>query len=139
MSMEECIFCKIGSGEIAPKTVFENAGSIAFLDVHPVSAGHTVVIPRKHFPDIIAATEEDLSDVWKAVREATKILSLALNPKGFTIGINHGAAAGQAVPHLHVHIIPRYPGDGGKSLHSIVPQGPEEALESTYEKISKHQ
>src|SRR3989338_3550447 len=138
MRMQDCIFCKIIKKEIPSLRIYENEHAVAMLDVKPLAPGHTVVVPKEH-----VSLFEDLSDdathkIFLTVREAVKMIkSSALNPDAFTIGINDGKAAGQFVPHLHVHIIPRYEKDGGGSVHMIVQNPPSEDLKSIHDKIIK--
>ncbi len=115
-----CIFCKIVAGEILHYTVYEDSQVIAFLDIFPKVEGHTVVIPKKHGATIFDFTSDEVGVVMQGVRNASMKVSDILKPDGFTIGLNHGEVAGQAVPHLHFHILPRWKGDGGGSMHSVV-------------------
>jgi histidine triad (HIT) family protein len=116
----DCIFCKIINHEIPNYTVYENENVLAFLDVHPCSKGHTVVIPKKHAADISELSDTEWQVLMQGVREVAKKVDEVIKPAGMNIGINNKPAAGQAVPHLHWHIIPRYENDGGGSMHSIV-------------------
>lgn len=118
----DCIFCKIFKGEIPNYTVYEDEHVLAFLDIHPTVEGHTVVVPKTHGATILDFSEEVLGQVMKGAQKATERLDEVLHPDGFSIGLNHGEVAKQGVPHLHIHIIPRYQGDGGGSMHSIVRQ-----------------
>lgn len=116
----DCIFCKIINHEIPNYTVYENEHVLAFLDVRPCSKGHTVVVPKKHAADISELSDTEWQLLMQGVREAAKKVDQVIKPAGMNIGINNKPAAGQAVPHLHWHIIPRYENDGGGSMHSIV-------------------
>ncbi len=109
--MKECIFCKIAKGEIPCHKVYEDKEVIAFLDVLPASkkGGHTLVIPKKHY-DTIEDVPEDLLD---KIMKAAKKISVALlkDADGVNIVQNNKKAAGQIIPHVHFHIIPRHNGD----------------------------
>ncbi len=118
----DCIFCKIIAGQLPNHTLYEDGQVLAFLDVFPKVEGHTVVIPKKHGATIFDFTSEELGVVMHGVQQAARKISEVLKPDGFTIGLNHGEVAGQAVPHLHFHILPRSKEDGGGSMHSIVKQ-----------------
>lgn len=116
----DCLFCKIIAGEIPCHKVWEDENILAFLDIHPCAKGHTVIIPKKHFGNLLEMSLEDwevmsggLSNVLAKVKEV-------LNPDGMNLGINNGKVAGQAVGHVHWHLLPRWEGDGGGSMHSIV-------------------
>jgi len=133
----DCLFCKIANKEIPSEVIHEDAVSIAFLDINPSTLGHAVIIPKHHAENILGLSNEAVGPLFQAVRQVTEKLNRALNPGGFTIGINHGRISGQAVPHLHIHVIPRYPGDGGGSIHSVVENRPKESVRETKERIIK--
>ncbi len=118
----DCIFCKIIKGDVPNYTIYEDENILAFLDIFPRVEGHTVVIPKKHGATIFDFSEETLAAVMKGVKKTAERVRDTLNPDGFSIGLNHGEVAGQAVPHLHVHIIPRWKNDKGGNMHSIVKQ-----------------
>ncbi len=110
--MEDCIFCKIAKGEIPSAKVYENDRVFAFLDIAPVSKGHTIVIPKEHHKDLLDLPDDLLAETAKALKKIAKAIVKAVNADGFNIGKNNGAAAGQAVMHSHFHIIPRFENDG---------------------------
>ena len=85
--------------------------AIAFLDNFPVSLGHTLVIPADHIGALMELPENDLKEIWELVAHVRKMLIEKYHPDGFNIGVNEGFAAGQTVPHAHIHIIPRFNGD----------------------------
>lgn len=115
-----CVFCKIVRGELAAHKVYEDPETLAFLDLYPMTDGHTLVIPKLHAERFSDLPPELAGKLFQAVQKVTEHLAKALGAPAFNIGFNDGRAAGQAVPHLHFHIIPRFPGDGGGSLHSII-------------------
>ena len=131
----DCLFCKIGSGEINSLTIYEDSNVRAFLDIHPLTLGHTVVVPKKHYGNVIDLPEELVGPVFLGVKKAAEMLKLGLGIEGFTIGINHGTIGHQEIDHLHVHVIPRRSGDGGGNIHSIVHEVSNEDLEVTYKRI----
>jgi len=133
----DCLFCKIARREFPAALIHEDMHTVAFLDIEPRSAGHTVVIPKRHTETLLDLHGGDVGTLFTAVRVVTSSLKNALHPDGFTIGINHGKAAGQAIPHLHVHVIPRYIGDKGGSIHTAVNNPPMESVEEVAEKIKK--
>lgn len=102
--MADCIFCKN-----LPK-VMENDLAYALYDIHPISKGHTLVIPKRHFEQIFEATPEESGAVKDLIARMKETLDRELHPDGYNIWINCGGAAGQVVMHAHVHIIPRYKG-----------------------------
>jgi histidine triad (HIT) family protein len=132
---ENCIFCKIANHEISDNIIYENRDTVAFLDIHPRSPGHTVIIPKEHAANVLELSEESAGAIFLTIKEITGILDRALSPDGFTTGINHDEAFGQTINHLHIHIFPRYKGDNGSSIHSVVNNPPTESLEEIKEKI----
>ena len=133
--MDNCLFCKIIKKETSAEIIYEDSVSIAVLDVHPRSYGHAMVLPKSHAENILDLADEEIGGVFKAVKKVTMILSESLKPDGFTIGINHGKVSGQAIDHLHIHIMPRWCGDGGGSIHSVVDNPPKETLKEIKNKI----
>ena len=101
-----CIFCTAALTIIA-----ENEFAIAVADGFPVSPGHTLIIPKRHIASLFEATEEERTALFDLLYAMRSRLQAELKPNGFNIGINDGAAAGQTVMHLHIHLIPRYAGD----------------------------
>lgn len=116
----DCLFCKIVAGAIPNYTVYQDDFVLAFLDIHPCASGHTVVIPKQHFSDLFAVDMDSWRNTMVGLKKTVERLYHVLQPAGMNIGINDRPAAGQAVGHVHWHLIPRYPGDGGGSMHSIV-------------------
>lgn len=114
--MDACIFCKIINGELPSYKVYENDNTLAFLDINPVNPGHTLVVPKKHAHNIFDISPED----WAAVTETARVLSIAiekaLEADGVNIAMNNREHAGQVVDHPHLHIIPRFKGDGLKLM-----------------------
>ncbi|MBM3281301.1 MAG: HIT family protein [Candidatus Harrisonbacteria bacterium] len=131
----ECLFCKIISKQIPSETIYEDDSIFAFLDIHPLSKGHILVIPKVHADTLETLPESEITPLFTAVQKITRAAKPALSPSAFTIGINNGKDSGQAIDHLHIHIIPRFPGDGGHSLHSVVQSGTDEPLSITCQKI----
>ncbi|MDO8482831.1 MAG: HIT family protein [bacterium] len=110
----DCIFCKIVSGELPSSKIYEDENVLAFLDIHPVNPGHTLVVTKKHFEGI-HDTPDDL--ICKIVLTAKKIagaIQSKLGADGVNIGMNNGKEAGQIVFHSHIHIMPRYGDDSFK-------------------------
>lgn len=131
----ECVFCKIARGDAKAERIYETESVVSFLDINPRAPGHSLVIPKVH-AEVFSDLQDDLiADVFKATKEVVKILKKALKPDAFTIGINDGKAAGQEIPHLHVNIFPRFKGDRGKPVHSVVSNPPKEDLQEMAKKI----
>jgi histidine triad (HIT) family protein len=131
--MPDCIFCKIVRGELPSYKVYEDDATLAFLDIHPVNAGHTLVIPKNHSTNIFDIPQKD----WEAVTKRSRLVALAiekgLDADGVNIAMNNREHAGQVVGHPHIHVIPRFKGDGLK----LMPQREylEGEAEPTAEKI----
>lgn len=119
-SMDQCIFCKILRKEIPNYTVYEDAETLAFLDIFPCTKGHVVVIPKIHAETVFELTEEKMQILFGSVQKVMNRMQEVLKPEGLNVGWNHGKVGGQAVPHVHIHILPRWSNDGGGSMHSIV-------------------
>jgi len=103
----KCPFCNVDS--LNP--LFSNDSGFSIPDGFPVSRGHCLIIPKRHFSSLFEATEEERAALWVLVEETRQYLISEYAPDGFNIGINDGTAAGQTVMHLHIHLIPRYAGD----------------------------
>lgn len=102
-----CPFCVLEPHRI----VAEDELAVAYRDGFPVSLGHTVIIPRRHVATLFEATETEQAALLHMLARAKEKLDALHQPDGYNIGINHGQAGGQSVPHLHIHLIPRYRGD----------------------------
>lgn len=109
--MKDTIFMKIIRREVPADIVYEDADTLAFLDIHPNTPGHTLVIPKRPIENIFDADDEMLAAVMRTVRKVAPAVRDAVGAHGVHINSNHGAAAGQIVPHLHFHIIPRHSRD----------------------------
>ena len=118
--MSDCIFCKILAKQVPNHTVYEDDFVLAFLDIFPHAKGHTVVIPKNHKNNFFEFNDEEAKALILGVKKTMERIDKVLQPEGFNVGWNEKPAGGQVVPHLHVHIFPRYTGDGGGSVHSII-------------------
>jgi diadenosine tetraphosphate (Ap4A) HIT family hydrolase len=102
-----CPFCTLPRERL----VFESELAFVIRDGYPVSQGHTLVIPRRHVASFFETTPEEQSSLLKLLNLARIEIAQQFKPAGFNIGINDGAAAGQTIAHMHIHLIPRYAGD----------------------------
>ena len=113
----DCIFCAIAAGEIPCFKIYEDEAFLSYLDINPFAEGHALVIPKAHVTGLLDAPDGLLADLIGRVKKVAAHLKAALPCDGFNILQNNGAAAGQTVPHLHFHIVPRRgSGDGGISF-----------------------
>jgi len=132
----DCLFCSIVKKEKNAKAFYEDDAVLSVLDAMPLANGHALVLPKKHVETILELSTKELGDVFAGVKATVQLLADTLAPDGFTIGINHGKASGQAIDHLHIHIIPRMYNDRGGSLHSIFKEkAPLSPLDEVLEKI----
>ena len=129
-----CIFCKIANGEIPSRTICENEKFRVILDNGPATEGHALVLPKEHFADLFEIPEDWAADAMKTAQAAAELIKEKLGADGLNIVQNNGEAAGQTVHHFHMHIIPRYNGDGQNILWK--PGHPSDAqLDETCRKI----
>ncbi|MFA5049490.1 MAG: HIT family protein [Candidatus Micrarchaeia archaeon] len=110
----DCIFCKIVTGEIPCYRIYEDESVLAFLDINPVSSGHTLVIPKKHYENIYDISEGDLANVTMVTKNLAKKYKQLFEADGITIHQANEKAGGQIIFHYHMHIVPRYFDDGLK-------------------------
>ena len=112
MNVSDCVFCKMVAGQIPVTKIYEDEVVLSFLDIGPLSDGHTLVIPKQHFERLHDCPGELLGQVGSYLGRIAKAVSAAMNSDGYNVLCNNGRAAGQLVEHLHFHIIPRNTGDG---------------------------
>lgn len=113
----DCIFCKIVSGQIPTRIIDETPHSVAFLDAFPLAIGHTLVIPKKHHVKIQDMSDGENSDLFSLVH---KVISKIDQISGATlVAVHNGKDAGQEIPHVHVHLVPRTTGDSAGAIHSM--------------------
>lgn len=113
MSDPGCVFCRILSGSLPASVVLEDEETVAFLDISPITPGHTLVVPRGHAASLAELEPETGAAVFQtAMRIAAALRTTTLQVDGVNLLLSDGAAAGQEVPHVHLHVVPRFPGDG---------------------------
>jgi len=110
--MNDCIFCKIAAGRIPATRVYEDDAVLAFMDIGPIVKGHTLVIPKAHHDPLTAVPADLLARVIGVVQRVAAAQMAGLKADGVNVHQSNGAAAGQVVPHVHFHVIPRFAGDG---------------------------
>lgn len=126
MKDNNCIFCLIANGDIPSNTVYEDENFRAILDISPASKGHVLILPRDHYADLFALPAETAAMVLPLAKKIAAAVKEAMNADGINIVQNNGTAAGQSVPHFHVHIIPRKEGDNALPLWTPGESNPEE-------------
>jgi histidine triad (HIT) family protein len=123
--MDDCIFCSIVDGDIPNRTVYQDDDVLAFLDANPLAKGHTLVIPKAHHETLNDLPADLGSAVLGQLHRLVPIVEDAVDADGSTVAFNNGEAAGQEVPHVHGHVVPRFSGDGGGPIHAIAGDRPE--------------
>lgn len=108
----DCVFCKIIAGEIPASKIYENDKILAFLDMNPVNPGHTLVVPKAHYENLIDTEDNLLCEIILTVKKLAPAIMKGVNAKGYNLGVNSGVTAGQVIFHTHFHIMPRFEGDG---------------------------
>jgi len=112
MADPDCIFCRIVAGKLPSVRVYEDEHVVAFLDIHPIARGHTLVIPREHCENLLDAPQDALAAILAASPRIARAAMAATGAEGFNFFQFNGGCSGQEVMHLHFHIIPRRAGDG---------------------------
>ena len=130
---ENCVFCKIVRGKAAAVKVYEDESTMAFMDINPSSPGHTLVVCKQHFENLLEIEPDALQTTTLTVQRLAQAINRALAPDGLRIGQFNGAAAGQSVFHYHVHIAPRWHGQQA-GMHGRE-RGDMAAIEKIAEKI----
>lgn len=113
-----CVFCDIIDGKIPSEKIYEDDYCLAILDISQLTWGHTLVMPKRHIENILEADDATLEHLILVTRELSRKITANVGAKGCNIFVNTGEAAGQSVPHLHFHIVPRY--------------GPEDAVTTSF-------
>ena len=109
--MADCLFCAIVAGEAPAQIVDSDEHTVAFMDINPATAGHALVIPRRHSADLLEISDSDLEHTMVTARRLATRIKAVLDPAGFNVLNSCGAAAWQTVFHFHVHVVPRYEDD----------------------------
>lgn len=130
-----CIFCKIANKEIPCALVYEDDKTLAFLDLAQATKGHTLVIPKKHYDNILECDEETLAHLIQVTQQLARRLTKKLDAKGVNILNNCNETAGQSVMHLHFHIIPRY--SKSDTVHFEYQENPNPNLNQLAEDLKK--
>jgi histidine triad (HIT) family protein len=141
MQDPNCVFCKIIAGEIPAKVIMQNEKAMALLDAFPLAAGHSLVIPKSHYTKVQEMSEQDAKAVFEIVWKLVGAVETGSEVNASTIAIHNGSEAGQEVPHVHAHIVPRKRGDGAGAIHSmfkIKPKLSPQDMDSLRERIASN-
>ena len=105
---KNCIFCKIIQKNLPNAIIYENEKFLAFMDRYPINQGHTLIVPKQHYNTILEMPLAIVGEMYSLVPKLAKAITSVINSDGFNINQNNGKSANQIVPHVHVHIVPRY-------------------------------
>lgn len=121
MSMQDpnCVFCKIIAGKIPARVLMENEMAMALLDAFPLATGHTIVVPKPHYAKVQEMSEHDAMAVFEIMWKVASAVEVGSGVNASTIAIHNGSDAGQEIPHMHIHIVPRRKDDGAGAIHSM--------------------
>ncbi|AEH35855.1 HIT family protein [Halopiger xanaduensis] len=119
------IFSQIVEGEIPARVVYEDETTLAFLDANPLAPGHTLVIPKDEYERLNDVPEDVATDLYDTIHRMVPAVEEAVDADATTVAFNNGEAAGQEVPHVHCHIVPRFEGDGGGPIHAVAGSRPD--------------
>ncbi|SFS37049.1 HIT family protein [Halostagnicola kamekurae] len=119
------IFSQIVDGDIPARIVYEDETTVAFLDANPLAPGHTLVIPKEEYERLNDVPDDVASDLYATIHELVPIVEDSVDADASTVAFNNGEAAGQEVPHVHCHIVPRFEGDGGGPIHAVAGDRPD--------------
>ena len=134
----DCIFCMIIAGEIPAVKVLDEDLVLAFMDINPSSQGHMLVVPKKHTENLFEISDGDLAAVTNAVKRCAQAVKEALKAEGITILQLNGKASDQIVPHLHVHIMPRWENDGLSISQWEMNPGNMQEIQDIARKVQEH-
>jgi histidine triad (HIT) family protein len=132
-----CIFCQIRDGQIPSTRVYEDDKTLAFMDINPLNDGHLLVIPKAHAETIFDISPADVTAVAATAKKVAAALRQALHPDGLNLLQANGAAASQVIPHFHLHVIPRWQGDG-RGLDWKLVKGDPDRIRATADQIRAH-
>lgn len=134
---QDCIFCKIISGDIPSFKLYEDDGTYAFMDINPANDGHALVIPKEHATDVHAISAEAISRTVVTAKKIAAAVEKTLSPSGINLVQCNGEAAGQSVFHFHMHVLPRRKGDDLKMNWGLKP-GDMDEIGKLAEKIKRN-
>ena len=136
MKDNNCIFCKIANGEIPSKTIHEDDKFRVILDLGPATRGHALILPKDHYKNIYEIPDETIADAMVLAKKMAIKMTQTLHADGFNIVQNNNEIAGQTVFHFHIHLIPRYDGDG-QNINWVPEEMSQEELENIMKQITE--
>ncbi|MFB6128683.1 MAG: HIT family protein [Halorhabdus sp.] len=117
--MTDCIFCSIVADELPSHTVHETPDALAFLDANPLAEGHTLVVPKDHYDRLAEIPPETATGFYGTLHEVVPAVEDAVDAPATTVAVNNGEPAGQEVPHVHAHVVPRFEDDDAGPVHAL--------------------
>jgi histidine triad (HIT) family protein len=132
---KQCTFCSIIAGELPCAQVYRDKDFLVIMDKYPINTGHTLVIPTKHYDTLLNMPPAEVGKLYAMVPDIAKAVVAAVGADGFNVGQNNGIAANQIVPHVHVHIVPRFIDDSPDGKWPLRRVPTTEELEKTAQKI----
>ena len=135
------IFSRIVDGEIPARVVYEDETTFAFLDANPLAPGHTLVIPKDEYERLNDVPDDVAADLYATIHQLVPAVEAAVDAEATTVAFNNGEAAGQEVPHVHCHIVPRWTDDGGGPIHAVAGTPPDlddDELDEIASEIGEH-
>ena len=136
MKKEDCIFCKIAAGEVPSATLYEDEQFRVILDLGQATKGHALILPREHAANLYELPDETAAEAMKLAKKMALLLKGKLQCDGLNLVQNNGEVAGQTVSHFHLHLIPRYKGDGQK-INWVPSEPSREELEAVRKEITE--
>ena len=133
-----CIFCSIINRNLSAAIIYEDTNFIVLMDKYPINVGHTLVIPKTHYENLLLMPHQLVGKLYHLVSIISQAVVTAVSADGFNIGQNNGRAANQIVPHVHVHIIPRFNDDSPNGRWPSRSLSPENSLNHLSQEIKKH-
>ncbi len=128
MADPPCLFCEIVAGRAESSIVYEDAATVAFMDLRQLNPGHVLIVPRRHIVDVFGLDDATGAALISAIAIVARGVRHAFEPEGINISASNGAAAGQEVFHLHFHVLPRKQGDGLLRVYPASPPDPPRAM-----------
>lgn len=122
---QDCIFCRIVEGEIPARVVHETEDALAFLDANPLAPAHTLVVPKHHHERLDDVPPDTAAAMYDLLHRVVPAAEAAADAPASTVAFNNGPEAGQEIPHVHGHVIPRFADDGGRPIHGVAGTPPE--------------
>jgi len=133
--LSPCVFCSIIKGHSQVAEIYEDVNFLVLMDKYPINVGHTLIIPRIHYDNLLLMPPKDVGRLYSLVPLIAKAVVSAVKADGFNVGQNNGKAANQIVPHVHVHIVPRFNDDSPNGKWPVRRVGSYEELLNVAEKI----